>query len=657
MHRVWTAFLLLFALGTPFTPSNRTPLPSGLFRHATPTPTPPPPEPEATLTLEELGYPAALQLSGNLAEAVITLPVPRGWQPRVLEGEVAISPFLERGLLFVEQQDRLLASLPLPPETPRLQVNLTQARVQQGLLVLRLRTVLDPDNPDCAAPLTRWVTLKNLRVRFSGRARPPETLAEFWPPDLRTLVLQVPGRLSPGLSTAALRLVTHAALQTRGHPLQVRILPLGEPLAQAPGPFTRVVRLKTGLEAQLALEPLSPNDAWPALLIQGPEVQIPALVDQVLAQWQPLLPMARVTVEGLTLPQRAQRLTLTLASLNYQELRMQGAGILESRIVFRQADFGQPIAAVAVRLRGYTTPLPAGGTATLTLLFNGGLVYAQPLDQGGPLDLRVNLPEALLRRDNTLTLRVLYTPPGGQCRVGVHDIIVDINPEASYLQATPGASLDPGFGRFPQSLLPTFQVSLEDPSLTSLEQAARLLAALQRLSPNQPLRPHVVPWQEGLQSQRPLLALAASAQGVRDLQPPLEPVPFRLVDYQGQELLRLEPDQGFAVLQAFEHRGRDVLLLAYWQNPALVDRLLAYLDTPEGWYQLSGDVWLLAEQAEPVSFRLRESGVQAIPLEDRGWTLPPSWRPWLALGLVLLLLGLLAWSYPRLVRHRPIDEA
>lgn len=623
------------------------------FRHRSPSPTPTS-EGETELSLVDFGYPSTLQLTGNLAETVLTLPVPLGWQPQALEGELEVSPFLERGLLFVEQQDRLLATVSLPAERERLRIDLQQAEVRQGLLVLRLRTVLDPDDPECAAPLTRWVTLKALRVRFSGQARPPRTLAEFWPPDLQLLVLQVPAKLSPPLSTAALRLVAHATLQARGHPLRVRLLPLGEPVSAPLGPFVRVVRLKTGIPAQLYLEPVTPHSLWPALVLQAPEGEMPALVDRVVAQWMTAFPLAQITIEQAWQPTPSPVLSLPLTELSYQQLRMQGAGVLESRIVFRQADFGTPISQVALTLQGYTTPLPPGGAATFTLLFNGGLVYAQPLD-GGDLNVRVELPSSLLRRENTLSLRVLYTPPGGQCRVGVHDIIVDVNPRTSRLEAVVGQFLPPGFTRFPQALMPEFRVALDPMSLASLQRAARILMALQRLSPYRALQPRVLPWQEALEEGAPLVAVTTPERAVA-LRPPVEPVPFRLVDYQGQELLRVRPDSPFALLQAFEHRGRDVLLLTYWQQPETMDTLLAALETLDGWYRLTGDVWLLADLETPVAFRVQDSGLQVQTLEETGWRIPRAWKPWLALAALLLLGGLLAWSYPRLVRQPPIDE-
>ncbi len=613
-------------------------------------------ETEYTLRLTELGLPPRIRLSGALAEYTFSVPVHPGLQPVALEAQIRVAPGITTGVLSVDQQQATLFTLALPPKAERLVVPLTMSEVQQHRLTLTIRTVLNPGEPLCAAALLRWVELSALRVSFRGVLRPPDTVAEFWPPDLQALQLYVPPTPHPGTINATLDLATFAARLALGHGVTVTVKPLAAsaPLPTvSPAPFQRAVVVREGAGKGVRL--VTPREqAWPLLVVSAPPEELAAVVRELVERWHPLLLARTVQLQAATTSVAPPLRRWTLADLGYTRLQMQGAGQLETSLSFSQADLGGPIAAATLRLAGTYSPVPSGGTATLAVLLNNGLVHALPLGQAGRFDFLTTLPAGLLRRDNTLTVRVLYTPPGGDCRVGVHDLIVRLDP-ASYLEVKRGQKLPPGFERFPQALLPTFEVSFDKLTPTTLQSAVQLVTALQRLT-HTPLHPRVVPWEQALRDRQPLLAVALDPARAEALNPPLEPKPFRLLDSEGNELLRLGIETRFVILEAFTAGGRDVLLLTHRDLPEGLVTLTQELQKGDGWYALNGDVWLLPATGLPVAMRLRGSGLRIEPLPPSPLTWWQRIRPFVYAAAFAAVVVFLFWAYPRLVRERPQVE-
>lgn len=603
--------------------------------------------PTWSLPLRDLGVEEPVVLAGPLAEWTVTVPVPAGLRPRWLLGRFRAGPGTTGGWLEVWDGRRTLAWIPLRPGEGALSVPLGETQVVAGRLSLTWRLVLSPERAGCAAPLIDRVELEGLSVELEGEPLPPRTVADFWPPDLRALTLVLPEDPTPEEATAALRLAAFGARQAVGHPLTVTVVVGGNALSVPPDPWARWIRLGRG-EARIALRSVSP-EGFPILEIQAPAGAIEGAVETILAYREALRAPAVVplAVSPLESPSGER---LPIAALGPSQIQMTGSGPMEARVFFSQGDLGGPVREVRWRLVGRLSPVPEGGAATLLVFLNGGLVHAEPL-AGGAFDREIALPEGLLRRDNTLLVRVDYTPPGGDCRPGVHPLTVFID-GASTLRFRRAQGLPPGFERFPQSLLPAFTVGLQPINASTLNAAADLIAALQRLT-RTPLRPQVRPWAEALQASGPLLLITEDAEAAAGLRPPLDPRPFRVLDLEGRERLRMDPGRPFAVLEAFTHRGRDVLLLTRYGAAPDLGRIAEAMDPELGWYALNGDVWLWPEGAPPVALRIRDSGLRVVPLPPGPATIWARLWPWL-LGLAFLgVLAFLVWAYPRLVRARP----
>ncbi|NPA26972.1 MAG: cellulose biosynthesis cyclic di-GMP-binding regulatory protein BcsB, partial [Chloroflexi bacterium] len=571
--------------------------------------------------------------------------------------DLDVPPTVREGSFTVQDVNQTLAVIPLPQGRGRHTVGLDRSPVQQGKLYLQLRTLLEPQSTLCSPSAERWVVLRNLKVTFRGTAARPSSVAAFWPPDLQQLYILVDTTdLTPEVAETVLTVSAFAARLAPAHPVAVYVAPYRDESIRG-GPFTRTVIVRPGTPLRLRL--VAGPEGWPGLLIPVPEQEVRHTVRRWLEQALPLVwgPEARLKHTLPLTPEPTLRLPLT--ALHPGRLQMRGVGTLETQIRFRQSDFGQPVRQVRLYLQGMYTPVPPTGFATLMVLLNDGLVATQPLDRGGSFTLRVTFPKALLQRENTLTLRVLYTPPGGECRLGSHDIVVDIA-ENAFLEAEPGQSLPPGFERYPQALLPEFEVALDALDIQALDLASILVAALQRLSPVS-LSPRVTAWRQARVHALPVLVIARDPEAVGEWDPPLTIQPFRLVDDQGREVLRLEQDVAFQILQAYELGDRDVLLWSQqgWDEQPQEALRQALLHRQDGWYALHGDTWVHPRGQEDFSLRLRPSALKVEPvgLEATLWDLWARVRGVVFGVAILAVVAFLIWAYPRLVQDRTPPDA
>lgn len=601
-----------------------------------------------TFDLASLGAPEPLVLAGPIAEQPLSVPVPRGLRPVRLFARARVSPEAIGSVLAIAQDERTIQWIRLTLSEMRLAIPLEEARVRGDRLILSWRLQASELSTDCAAPEQLRVELDRMEVDMEGELEPPERVAEFWPPVLRVLHLQLPDPPSLEEATAALRLAALGARLAEGGPLTITVRPASVSFHPPEDPWARGVRLASGPIPQLALR-LPEGSRMPLLEITGPPSSLSASVEALAAYLKGMQASEVSALEGsFSLPSGGNQ--VTLAALGYPQIQMSGSGPMEARIFFAQADLGGPTRGIHLRLAGRISPIPLGGQAQLLVLLNGGLIYGEPL-AGGSFDRWIALPDGLLQRDNTLTLRIVYTPPGGECRVGVHPLTVFIE-GASYFQFQRGTHLPSGFERLPQGLLPAFTVGLDPLNLETMEAAAQLIAALQRTT-RTALVPQVRSWEETLTTPGPLLLIALDPEKVLPLRPPLDPRPFRVIDVDGRERFRMEIGQSFAVLQAFTDGEREILLLTRRGGRPDLRGLGQALDPALGWYGLSGDVWIWPDGALPIAMRLRGGGLHVAPLPPSPTIEWPRIRFWVAGAALIAVVGFLIWIYPRLVRSGP----
>ncbi len=253
----------------------------------------------------------------------------------------------------------------------------------------------------------------------------------------------------------------------------------------------------------------------------------------------------------------------------------EGAGHVELSIVASQASLGGPHHELTVRAGGRVTHL-AGGLpdATSVALWAGDrLLSTAPVDEVGRFDLEHAVDDGLLVRDTVFLVTVDAPRLDEDYCDGGPPLRLELD-EGSWLAATPGQPLDPGFLRYPQTLLPDHQLFVGG-ALDDLEAAAGLIALLQNTSAN-PLSAAVGSEAQSLKTA--IIMVGESDELIERLDLTL-PGP---ADFPGAiDEIGLD-----AVLVATEHDGQDVLVLDNHERGAQA-RLIHTL-REKGFAELSG---------------------------------------------------------------------
>ena len=459
---------------------------------------------------------------------------------------------------------------------------------------------------------------------------------DFWPTDVSRLHVYVSKTPGPEEATAALTLAAFAARRGSEHRVTVTVRELdsleSRPFHPDDG-ATRVVIIRSAAAPETLL--IHGSGGAPTLVLVAPR---PALVTMV---------EALVGTEAVA-PHPAPRDQRTFAALGHQAVVLGGARGTEAHLRFSQADLGGPIGAAGIRLVG--THSGGSRAARLLVSINGSVVRTIPLGPTGRFDAYSDVPRSLLARDNELRMRV-SDASSAMCKDAGLPPVVNVD-GASYVHLREGQRLPVGFHRFPQALLPEFEVSVDDGSVEGLDTAAQLIGALQRAT-HTALRPRVVDWEAGRTGRRPWLAVARHADSTRDLKLPVKPEPFRLMDSTRNEVLRVGDETRFVELVAINQQGRDGLVVTHRGWPEGMTRLGATLATARGWSALSGDAWIVPSDGLPFAMRVTGSGLSVAPMSDVDSPWWPRVRP-AAFGIASIgLLAVLVMVYPRVVRDGP----
>jgi hypothetical protein len=133
---------------------------------------------------------------------------------------------------------------------------------------------------------------------------------------------------------------------------------------------------------------------------------------------------------------------------------------------------------------------------------------------------------------------------------------------------------------------------------------------------------------------------------------PLSTDGFRLRDVTGRVWDEYRPSESYGAMQAFAQDGRDVLLLHHTgaDGQPLADLVRETL-APYQWFGVHGDLALRGPAGPSTTLRVASSGWRIEPLEPEGASALARWRSGIFFGAALLLLGLLIWLYPRVVRR------
>ncbi|WP_432244990.1 hypothetical protein ACRB8A_14930 [Arthrobacter sp. G.S.26] len=525
---------------------------------------------------------AATRAAGNLgsvssfpgqAAQLLTIPVLAGLQPTRVTGTIE-APSQTAGTIRVTARGRVLLEAPAAAALA-LDAPLTPADVSGNEVVLGLEYL--PAVRDVCTAAGSGATLSNVALATAGTETLPTTVAGFLAPSVPAVFIPVPA--DPASDVSAAILSASAAMTHRYPNAAVTVLPaadLAAAAADAPS-GSRIITISAGTGA--AGTTLTTEAGRPALAISGSGEELRTAA-QALASPQAALADSG-TVTGMTAAAPAAAgPEQTLADLGATGIRLAGYGTQEAYLGISQSQFGGPVSAWTAQIRGTHTAIPTGGQASLSVYWNDYLLSSQTLD-GDTFDITAAVPAGQIQARNGLRLRLTALPAGGDCSgpAGLLPMELTVDTTGSKLTGERGHSVKPGFARFPQVLGGSLPVAFDDgasPQENTVN-AAALTAALQRDSATL-LDISLTDPTALLDSSNSGLLVGATAATAEKAAAPLRLAEFRSVAARDIEF-GVGTSAPYGVLEAFEHNGRNLLLLGGWAPGA------AQSGTPTGTLQ------------------------------------------------------------------------
>lgn len=597
-------------------------------------------------TLADIGYQEGITLIGAADRTTLTLPVPEGLAPRELRLRVLPTPRMPDATVILQQGARVLAQRSLSDTTTELTLPLTQVIVQQGRAIVDL-AVNVPGRDACEAPLFyRTVFTPDGTIGYDGTLAPVGAVSAFFSPWLRRVTFYLPADPSLDAAQAALDVAAYVGRRYRGMGTRFAIgeLPAdGGPIAEPPlderavvwatdGP-TGILRPDGGRGTVLAIA--SRRDARTLFTLpQGPA----------------LVPTSAFTTSLLRLDQRSAG-TVSLDAMGAGTRTVQGNAIAAADYRFSIADFRSQAGPVAFRLVAEHASLPRESTGEATVLLNGAVIWSRPIDEGR-IDATMQLPARLLARDNDLEIRFSVRLGEGACILGAPLFTATVLGESAFVLGG-GEPFPPSFERFPSALVPEFSVLLEPRDRFRVELAATMIEAMQRTTAT-PMAPVLL--RDAAEARGALLAVG-TANLADQLDAPLATDGFRLRDTDGRVWDEYLPSQSYGAMQAFRAEGRDVLLLHHTgADGAPLAALVRETLAPYGWFGVHGDLTLRGPASPAATITAANSGWRVEPIDTRPASFLARWRNAIFLGIGLVLVAVVIWFYPRMVR-RELDPA
>lgn len=581
------------------------------------------------------------------SEQHITIPLVPGLKPQAVKGTISVTGRAE-GLVRVTVPGAVLLEAPAA-STVTLDAVLAAANVSDQHLVLGLQYVPGP-GAVCGDP-SSVATLGAISIVSDGSEVLPTTVAEFLAPGVPAILLPVPDDPNEDVSVGILAVagaMAHrypdaqiVAIPDSEFPTQVASLPAG----------SRTIRVASD-DGNVSTS-VSAADARPTLTLAGHGDELRAAGMALASDTAALADDSAVSNMTMSL-QAAPRLEQSLQALGASNMKLAGHGTQETYLGISQSRFGGPVSSWSVHLKGTHTAIPAGGQAALTVYWNDHIVSSRILE-GDRFEVKADVPEGKVQARNGMRLRLTALPSSGNCTGGsTLPMEMTLDTTESTVSGVRGHSVAPGFERFPQVLGHRLPVAYDGGASTQANtiNAAMLVATLQRQA-SELLDVLKVEAGALLGSSDSGLLVGATADTANRLSAPLRLSGFRTVNA-GNLQYGVEASAPFGVLEAFEHNGRNILMLGAWvpdgdpnSSHALQRSLAAYVHQQDGgWAALSRNLLLTQSAGKPVML----DSTAVVPQQE----VADSYRPYaLWLGVVVAILGLALFLRNWLMRrHR-----
>ncbi|MFE4194333.1 cellulose biosynthesis cyclic di-GMP-binding regulatory protein BcsB [Paenarthrobacter sp. NPDC056912] len=595
---------------------------------------------------------SALQTSSSVSaiagqtEQTLVVPVTAGLEPTRIKGAITVSGKTE-GTVRATINGRVILEAPAAASIP-LDAAVTGADVAGQQLTVGLQFI-PPTQTMCVVAGTT-ATLNNLAVEFSGTAKAPTTVGEFFPAAVPAVVLPVPA--DPGSDVSAAIMAAAAAMSQRYPDATVSVVPETELPARAATLPAGSRVLSVVQDQGDTSTALATAAGLPQLIVSGHDEQLRTAARALASDKTALAVTSSVTGLTSSLP-AAPGLTQSLKDLGNTTLKLSGYGTPESFVGVTQSQFGGPVSSVKVQLKGTHTAVPENAQAQLSVFWNDYLLSSKNLDGGDTFTVDAEVPAGQLQARNGLRIRLAALPAGGDCSgpAGVMPMEVTLDTAGSTISAVRGGSTKAGFARFPQALGQSLPVAFGDGNAqANTVNAATLVASLQHDSATL-LDTRLVGLDSLAVSTDSGLVVGATTEVANKLSAPLRLAEFRTISPDAVEY-GVGTSAPYGVLEAFEQGGRDLLLLGAWAPEsdtaaasALQASLAAHVSGAEGgWASLSRNLLVTQPSGTPVLLESNTVVPQKAVTDDYR---PYAW--WIAAAVVALGLafGLRTWIMRR----------
>ncbi len=580
------------------------------------------PQPTTTISFENLGLGPTLTFNGPGASQSVTIPLPLKLSPVSMTGTLLLPTNLGSGYLNVTSGGNELGTVVVPEATAQqvavpFSIPLYGAVESQGTASIQLTYIQTSSPRICSSALS--FTLEHLAIGFQGELTPPTAISSFFPSVLHSAVLYVPRVITPAIEQTVLNI--DASLVRRYNPMPFTVVlrtwdPTRQRLPEVTfSPFQRVLVINQNGVSGLNL--VTSSGGAPILVISGTSASLPLqTIDLGGVPNQISQGTQAVVVSTSTVPELDNQ-ELTFSQLGISS-SFTGAGAQQLYLGVDQSLFGGNASSYDVYLKMAYSPVVNGDRGTVVAQVGGVILGSTVLNSSGSSTLDFTVPSQLITRVTGIQLQVSFYPVGGVCTAGYRTMSFDVDPRST-VTATPMSGGTGGFVAVPAAMTPTFQVALDQPSLTRLQVATSLVGGLQQLT-NQLLVPQVTSLSTAQGDQAPLLVVG-TAHRLRSFDAPLQGLGGTLVVVNAATGVTLNPEIPLASIQVFSQSSnqRTVVMAATSGRWSLFGPIFRYLGaTNAKWQALTGDVLATSSSGQVVNVAIRAG----LPSSDQ-FTVPP----------------------------------
>jgi hypothetical protein len=577
------------------------------------------------IPLVRAGTAATLTLSSTDESTEFDLPIPAGLQPVELrgmfdpKGESAAATLAAKigGRDFtLSAPDRL--PTPFTFDLEGLQAPKKIASTMGGGFELKAESDLE-----CPRVTSQPAQISDLVLVLAGDTAAPTSVAEFLPPILDRVIIDVPEPITEDIAEGVLKLTARLVSRYSDQPVAVLVRSAKTAPALKAEPFTRHFRLiEAPLPAKPSIKLAKPTNGEDTVMeLRGTGDAFGGAAEFIGSQAFTTSFTNEVTFKpGKSNGSKKARAKQFRVNLDQLRRGTTAQGVNRAKVQFsaRQSDVGGPSVRMTLRITGRVIAI-SGPTrkATVRLSANGRALASKDVALGDGFTLTGAIDPRVVTRENQVVVEsdAILDSSGfstAKCTAGaVIRLELDAN---SIISSEAGVAVEAGFDRFPQAFHNGFDVAMSPMNIDELAAASYLVAGLQEHA--QPmLEPNVVDWPTS-PLKNPSLLVGGTVAQVQRLRPPLVPGPLT-IESGGTGVGAVASGgtpQTLTALEAFETKGVDQLLLATSAKTTELSKLADKVRSLQGgWTRLSGDVYVLAD-GETRMARLRADNRPPLPL-------------------------------------------